>query len=322
VQNACDRDNIMNMSKKYLLNILWFSIILISCTNESHKIEPAPITFTNTMTATLINTPTGTQVYIPIETKTVVVPTVKIKQEITPLWNSCINSTDEKYDCINQLLINNNGCDFPCWWGIDPGKTAITSVYNQLSNFGSNNKIDLSEDNMELLFPFENDDLYATLNINGENSSIIKMRLILFDRDNKRNNLNILQKYLPNRIFQKFGIPTYIYLVEPIGIDYVYEKYNFMISYGIVGVNKINGGYYHCFENPLSRDRIESIIFISKGNDVKDDLEIIRYGKENMPNGTEGLPRISNSEVEKYYSSAIKDKTSCLYIGDSIYQGT
>jgi hypothetical protein len=34
------------------------------------------------------------------------------------------------------LLQTNNGCRFPCWWGIEPGTTSWQDANNFLSQFG------------------------------------------------------------------------------------------------------------------------------------------------------------------------------------------
>ena len=92
--------------------------------------QPAPAE-TPTPTPEIVLPPTATNPPIPEPTKT-------SKPTMTPSITSSPIPTLEETEAIaftENLLKNNNGCDFPCWWGIIPGKTTWEEAKNFLQPF-------------------------------------------------------------------------------------------------------------------------------------------------------------------------------------------
>jgi hypothetical protein len=89
------------MNKKPIFLLL--SILLCAC-----QPTPAP---TATPTSTLTPTPSQT-----------VAPTHTLTRTPIPTWTPLPTLPEsEKVDRLRILLETNNGCQFPCWWGITPG---------------------------------------------------------------------------------------------------------------------------------------------------------------------------------------------------------
>ncbi len=44
-------------------------------------------------------------------------------------------TSKEAQERVHELLLNNAGCEFPCWWGIIPGKTNWPEAYHFLASF-------------------------------------------------------------------------------------------------------------------------------------------------------------------------------------------
>lgn len=66
-----------------------------------------------------------------VSTHISVTPTIVPSQTISPTLSST-----QTAEFIGSLYTNNGGCEFPCWWGIMPGRDTLQSVYDRLSPFG------------------------------------------------------------------------------------------------------------------------------------------------------------------------------------------
>jgi len=99
--------------------VLFFSILVISCTASSQTPQVSQITITLD-TPTQTNTPRiETPTAAPIATAT-----------LYPALNS-----EDAYELVFQLLKDNSNCKLPCWWGITPNETTSQDAISFLNSF-------------------------------------------------------------------------------------------------------------------------------------------------------------------------------------------
>ena len=105
-------------------------LFLFACRTNQDETAPS-IQVTNTPThtsapptATIPPSPTGS----PIPTNTLIPPTPRPTTAMPP---------EEVNEYTRELLLTNNGCKLPCFWGIKPGETSWNEVVNFLTPFAN-----------------------------------------------------------------------------------------------------------------------------------------------------------------------------------------
>jgi hypothetical protein len=67
-----------------------------------------------------------------------VTPTITVSPTIRPTWTPLATlSTEQAHQAIRELILNNGGCQIPCWWGIIPGKTSVQEALHFLAPFST-----------------------------------------------------------------------------------------------------------------------------------------------------------------------------------------
>lgn len=138
--------------RKYFYSLLIFLMIslvsgcFVSSTNENstpYKDSETPILPSKTKTATPSPTFYPTKTIIPTLTisKTLTItptPTNTFSPTRTPSWTPVSKlSKDEAQDVILDLYADNGGCvEWPCWWGIIPGRTTWAETHELLAPLG------------------------------------------------------------------------------------------------------------------------------------------------------------------------------------------
>ncbi len=107
------------------LIMIWMILLLNSCNAKPEWINPSPSTNpskVDTSTFVVINTPLRTITAQPTLINTDI-PIIIPSQAPFPTLPS-----EEALAQVRELLETNGGCQFPCWWGITPGKSTWTEV--------------------------------------------------------------------------------------------------------------------------------------------------------------------------------------------------
>jgi hypothetical protein len=115
---ACDSDGYDDLQNQTPATFLTDSITATKTTPEIQN----TITPSLTKTATLIP-PTITPT--PSKTATLIPPTLTPIPTLPP---------DQAQAMVFDLLMNNAGCELPCYWGITPGKTSSQEAHNFLAS--------------------------------------------------------------------------------------------------------------------------------------------------------------------------------------------
>jgi hypothetical protein len=124
-----NRNILNNPIRMVCLACLFF--FLYACRDNQDETAP-PIQNTNTPThtsapPTVYTPPSPTS--SPIPTNTIIPPTPRPTTAMLP---------EEVNEFVLELLLTNNGCRLPCFWGINPGETSWNEVVNFLTPLAYN----------------------------------------------------------------------------------------------------------------------------------------------------------------------------------------
>jgi hypothetical protein len=126
----------MSHLNKHLLR----NAILISCLLSILGCNPQRSPGVPTSNNTPKPLPTESASYTPshtyVSTITAIATSTNFSEVPTIIWNPIPTlSPQESMSKASDLLINNGGCLFPCWWGITPGKTSAVEAIQFLATF-------------------------------------------------------------------------------------------------------------------------------------------------------------------------------------------
>jgi hypothetical protein len=103
--------------------LILFSIILLTACGPAPAATSAPATETVLPTRQVTPMPTSTPTYKPSPTMTIT---------MTPM--STLSAIDAENELL-EVLRNNGGCSFPCFWGFTPGISKAESFYSFMYKF-------------------------------------------------------------------------------------------------------------------------------------------------------------------------------------------
>jgi hypothetical protein len=235
----------VNQVIKHILLYLILPVLLIGCdlqTITPHTSPEVKETSTTTLfVATPTNKPTSTPSSSPTLTGT---PTQAATRTPTPAPTL---PPEEVKAWIEEMLMTNGGCELPCWWGIEPGKTTFTEAIRHFNPYAS--KISSREQDAETsagIYFFTNTEgiglsRFIYIGFHVHNGIIEKIRVM---------GIQDLNEYkLPN-ILEKFEIPTEIYVwaysplavsgdqIQPLRVDLFYPDRGILIIYSAEGETK------------------------------------------------------------------------------------
>jgi hypothetical protein len=118
-------------------------LVLAACNSTT----PTPLATTVLSPAPVIQPSVASAEVTPVVTVQRPRPTSTPAQIRTPTMKSTTTSTSVPTSMFSQaeadqglidLLITNGGCQLPCWWGLNPGKSTWQDAWNLLSRYDSN----------------------------------------------------------------------------------------------------------------------------------------------------------------------------------------
>jgi hypothetical protein len=149
-------------------SFLLLILFMVACTTPGQD-QKTQIIPTGTLTPTKLPTITPVPIFTPTMT-TIPSPTPQMTL-----------SLEDKRDKVRELQETNGGCNWPCWWGITPGKTSFEDVKSFLdgiatyhSGFDPNEAIT----GYSLLFPTEDDDLRISFRVRNFDHKIDFIQII------------------------------------------------------------------------------------------------------------------------------------------------
>jgi len=147
----------------------------------------------------------------------------------------------EKEEYILSQLVDNGGCDLPCWWGITPGKSlwSDVSVYFADLGFKSSQRQDTSKFDMGgfALFSIKT---YTRVAYHVESNVIQNISISVGGSLEPENFQNVYKYYSPDEILTNYGQPSRILLEIPsygygdrvaYGFSLFYDHLGFLIFY-------------------------------------------------------------------------------------------
>lgn len=233
---------------KTLLRILIFVCVMIFLSGCSISRETAETIDTPTLTIETVEvveqTPSSTPDLVPSATNTALPDTPTFTPEASrtatsePTWTPVPTLSQDTIKInLTELFTTNGGCDWPCWWGIQPGD-ALQDVFVLSPALGES--------------PSVYKDQYVEYNISLDELNLLDMMVIYYEKDETIQNIKVhLEKpsrqteYLtvfenalsPSGILSKYGAPSDVLLqvryrdILTYTLVLLYEPEGFAIEY-------------------------------------------------------------------------------------------
>lgn len=175
-------------------------------------------------TATNTPTPTTTPV-LPVPTSSVTPSPTRISS--TPTFAPTLTS-EQKADNFTRLMIENGGCELPCWWGIIPGETEIKTIADQFIPKGliwweEWNQLDASRSGSGALVTFSTEEnVVQTIKVWGgsEGDTFVQN----------------WERYSLDQVLTRYGMPSDVFVYYPYKADPGPSTYQLYLFYEARGI--------------------------------------------------------------------------------------
>lgn len=187
---------------------LFLIFILSGCRNI--WATPAENSFSQSLTITQPQTSPTT-----ISNTTQIPDTFQIKSTPNPTLFPTL--TIEQHEIIIQnLLRTNSGCQLPCWWGIEPGKTTWDETEQFIQQFGGVTSVFQREGN-EIYhstggFDLNREYIYNRISFFELNGVIISIEVHGIGYQNPSKFSELWTPYTPEKLIPEYGPPTRVWL--------------------------------------------------------------------------------------------------------------
>jgi hypothetical protein len=276
---------------------------------------------TFTVESTEINSPT------PIITPT---PTVNSTAEEMPMPTL---TSDERMLLVQEWLINNAGCNLPCWWGVEPGRTTWNEVSEILNRVGA--KSSIYEEDGTLMhytggFDFDQEHVFNSVAFQEKDAIITAIVIDASGFNDSANFKKTWGSFSPEKIIADYGVPTRIWVKSgssvndgslgptmPYWVWLFYDHLGILVSYS--GQAKYESLYEMCpvfGEQGNLSDDIDIFLQSPEANTSLENLPTVKYNaRDAIP--IEEAAHISPSE---FYDLLTKpDTTPCFETPRSIW---
>lgn len=286
---------------------LVFCFNIVGCKLESTP--PVPITTQTKVIGEITPVKTDEQfktTTVEIEGKVTVLPLATV----TPEPTLTIQLRD-KY--IQNLLQERQKCKLPCWWGMDPGKTAWVEAESLLRHMGMEPTSTVrSADQTHHEVHFDQASAERTLinwiEFEEKRDYISVMRAKAFSNGNSEQFFTLWKNFSPEEILKRYGKPSRIW-VQSTSSGRSVVGYTLWLFYDSQGFLIISGGN-------TDRKEIYSICPSFKATDSSIDIEIVLRSS----NGSIPLESLTEQygPVSKPYILPIEEATNLSI--DSFYR--
>jgi hypothetical protein len=176
---------------------------------------------TSAPTSAAITTPTPSATLVPTPDFLTPLPTIAI-------------SDQQRRENIATLMHPNPTCDLPCWWGIVPGTSQASEVAQSLTAKGFWATASYAH-------VYIGYNIYLDFVTNADAISSLTVSSSLYEGDDRRVYVENWQRYWPEAILDRYGLPQRVYLYHPFQFDsgggpgfhllLAYEDRGFVIEY-------------------------------------------------------------------------------------------
>jgi len=230
---------------------------------------------------------------------------------------------DEKETYIKLLLKDNNGCDLPCWWGIEPGKTTWPSVEAMLSHLGVKWQEGISEGKFGYGtggLGLESIGTSTSVDFSVKQELVEDITISAFGNSHPQEFQQVWEYYSSDKILLKYGKPSRIQLYvstygenNNAGYGYwlYYDNLGFLIVYG--GVIK-KEKYFHICPNFNDNQISELQIYLKSPNNGSP-LEAVVGNKGMQLIGPllKNFEDVTGKSVEEYYNEFLADRKNICF---------
>jgi hypothetical protein len=300
--------------------VLWLAgLCLLSCEGK-----PPPIQQTETFISPMLTAKTATFTFIPTFIPTSANPklteTLSSSPTITPTSSISYKpkptlSDTQKSDLIVKLIQTYQGCQLPCWWGIEPGKDTVYLARQQLESLGFVNPTDYGVGG-SLVGEFESINFGSGW---GQNEGLVKQ---IFVESNILGDSSLFKKlwrsYSPEKIFEAYGQPTRIWITLYPNImgtkiyffSFFYDDRGILISYyRVVGSEDVN----LCPSFATLGDKIGSIYMWLQSADDKTPLEDLVGEKIGPKSYIQPIEDVTGLSVATIYQQVLQQKENFCF---------
>lgn len=151
----------------------------------------------------------------------------------TPLATIAL-SEGQRRENVATLMQPNPTCDLPCWWGIVPGKSPASEVAQNLTAQGFRASASYAH-------VYAGYNTYLDFVTNADTIHSLTVSSSLYEGDDRRAYLENWQRYWPEAMLERYGLPQRVYLYHSFQFDsgggpgfhllLVYEDRGFVIEY-------------------------------------------------------------------------------------------
>jgi hypothetical protein len=230
--------------------------------------------------------------------------------------------------CIKQMITTNNGCKYPCVWGITPENTSINRANEYLLSFGiKGNNYDDNEYGKQYSYQLITKPAIIGISFSGHE----KVELIAVESQletiagTKYTYYDQIFDYLPKTLFDNYGKPDNIYIYyehlniyDPNNTIFTlmifYKRMNFLLDYGGYA-ERIEKGYRICPMIVNETNYIERVKIMAKSSIINKTLESMTiYGDPERNT----IDKMSTTTTDKFYNDVKDDKLACIDTTDKI----
>lgn len=225
-------------------------------------------------------------------------------------------TTEEKENYIKLALKDNAGCDLPCWWGIEPGKTSWDNVEIMLLHLG------VTQGDSKFNFGYgtswlniESIQTYGSITFSTK-QGIVESIAISVGGDNLPELQRAWEYYSADKILLKYGKPSRIMVDVSTYGNTEYVGYGYWLYYDDAGFLIVTGGKTKKQENLRicpSFDYSENIheihIYLQSPNSTlpletivgQSNIELIQPYLKSLENAT-------GKSEDEYYAEYLKNQ--------------
>lgn len=296
-----------------------FDSVAVVPTMVPEMSTPTP---SSTLTATLTATPEPTHTATPIPTATVQpTETATPLTSLPPLPTIPPNQRGEKYD---ELMTTNNGCQLPCWWGLEMGSSTFDEViqlYEQLDPHIAIREYPEDIKIVEFLFidPEIEEGLQTRHMFNFENGILIEAEIQVRKYEN----------FTPVSLLEQFGKPSEVWLwtipepyqgILPASFHFYFPDQGILSAYR-EWVENAEENVEVCFKG----DGGSIIRLWNPGiwnpDGTKDFVERTNRSSELTLEGHQPISQVSNWDEEALYTNLLDpNSTECLLTPSNLWQ--
>lgn len=256
--------------------LLFMALAASSCTSEGSgnsgrtagtTLAPAsltPVANTPKPTPTVTTSPTAIGVIQTLPPSPFPTPSIPARTATPTATPVPTLSVDEEGDFLSELMLENGGCELPCWWGIVPGQTAQQDARDWFASQGINewewggtpegSYYSIGLGHPVAGSPYGSRDVVLFAWVAAETIELVQVAGSRAQGEDSHNFTDDWTPFAPSNLLQRYGIPTRVELMKIMHPDPGPPYYQLTLSYPDLGIEAHYIILYETLED--GRDRL------------------------------------------------------------------